>query len=234
MPILPLKKIQFKNQLSGLNHSVPFHPWVCFLIFGITNILLSYTPLSLKSRLFLLILGVLLPMFLSLLALPSHEKKEKLFQALDLSFPVPFWGWMIFFIFAFFLRLNRLTSMTQWPLYDEGMFAHFGLQLSQTWSFHPFYGPSQVPCFYFWILALAFKVLGPSLFSLWLVPAVLSCMTIPLVFVGARQWMDQSFSIFLTWLWPSVFGPFMREDFASNILFLFFGCGWGFIFWAFS
>jgi hypothetical protein len=213
MPILPWKKIQFQNYFSGLNHSVPFYPWVCFLIFGITNILLSYFPFSLESRLFLLILGFSLPMFLSILASSSHEKKEKLFEDLNLSFSVPLWGWMIFFIFALFLRLSHLTSMTQWPLYDEGMFAHFGLQLSQSWSFQPFYGPSQVPCLYFWILALAFKILGPSLSSLWLVPAVLSCMTVPLVFLGARQWMNNWVSTFLTWLWAFSFWPLYEGRF---------------------
>jgi len=108
---------------------------------------------------------------------------------------------------ALFLRSHRLTSIVTWPAFDEAMFGYFARGILQDTGFDLFYGIGQVPPLYFWFLAGVFKVFGVSLSSLWLAPAFLSAMTLPLVHLTGRRVFGPFPAGLLTCLWAFGFWP---------------------------
>jgi hypothetical protein len=125
------------------------------------------------------------------------------------------WLWLVLGLAACFLRFYRLTTLSTWPLSDEGVHAALALDLFKTGKFHFFYTVAQFPPFFIWFLAAFFKVFPPSLFALWFFPALLSCATVGFAFLAARRFtsLPPSFTVIFTLLtafsfWPLYTGRF--------------------------
>ncbi len=185
---------------TGQEGSTPA-PWNFFLnplayfgYFLVLNVLLSYCTESLKIKFWGGCWGVLLPLggmaWVKGKEPPDVEKPwEK-----DL-FPVPPLGGISALVLAVLLsRLVGLTSLSAWPMPDDGHFAYDSVDLSSKWSWRFFFNGTQNPPFFNWCLALFFKFLRPGLFSLWLFPALLSILAFLLLAAGALKRFPGSFS----------------------------------------
>jgi 4-amino-4-deoxy-L-arabinose transferase-like glycosyltransferase len=188
-----------------------FSPWFYFWILAISNLFLSYFPLSMEVKFLIGLAGILIPLWALFknhsLASSTSPKNEEF-----LSSP-PSWLWGLLLLLALGLRFYKLTTLSVWPLYDEGMYGYYASELSKDWSWKFLYGSSQAPPLYLWFLAWIFKVFGVSLFSLWLLPALLSLFLFPASYWAARGLLNRSFSFLIALLfgfsfWPLYVGRF--------------------------
>ncbi len=185
--------------------------WPLFLLFGISNCILSYMPLDPWSKVAVLLAGLVAPFGLAL--------KSSLTGAPPLSgdrdpFPVFSLGAILLVLAAgAFIRFYRLERLSGWPLLDEGLIGFLAMDQSEKWRWDLFGGMTQIPCLFYWLLGLFFKVLGPSLRSLWLFPALLSFLTLPLVhsaagIFGLRSRAWTATALFALSFWPFYLGRF--------------------------
>ncbi len=89
------------------------------------------------------------------------------------------------------LRFHRLTSLSQWPLYDEGIYAFYSLLFDEGWQDRLFFSKSNAPALYAWAMAVGNRLWGASLTTLWLVPALFSISAVPLAFMAAQRFFSR-------------------------------------------
>ncbi len=180
--------------------------WPCFWIFLLSNLLLSYFPLDQFLKIGIGFFGILGPFFYLLARSSSAPENQEIF-----SWNPSAWGkgifWVLLFTFAIFLRFHALTTLSVWPMVDEGDFSFFALNLTEKWSWNLFYGKSQVPPLYDWVLAFFYKIGGPSLGNLWLFPALLSLLALPLSYGASRLFFSRPVSVIITVFWATSFWP---------------------------
>ena len=116
-----------------------------------------------------------------------------------------------------FVRFYKLTSLSVWPNYDDGLWGFFALNFIHHWDWSPFYQDNTYPSLYGWGLGFLFKFFGTSLFTLWFYPAFLSALVVPISFLAARQFFSRSLSWVLTLLfafsfWPMFVGRFGNQQ----------------------
>lgn len=206
--------MMFKSS-SSAKLVLPFNPWVYFSIFLISNFLLSYFSLPLQSKLWIGLLGLLLPAVLAFKTYSPAPPGRPPLNGIEFLPDIPLWLWVSMAALALFIRFFKLTELSHWPLYDEGFIGFFALDLAHKWDWRLFYGSSQAPPLFIWMLSLFFKLGGASLFSLWFLPAALSALSIPFGYWAARQFFSKSFSflcaIFLgLGFWPFFIGRFAQ------------------------
>src|SRR5665213_1271339 len=192
---------------SSQNILLPFNPWIYFLIFLISNILLSYFIFSFETTLWIGILGLILPFTIGLLTYKPIKNLEIPLFKLELFEKTPTWGWVIICILAFFFRFYRLTTLSLWPTYDEGNFGCIAIEIMQRGINHFLYTFSSVPLFYPWFLSSVFKLFGTSLFNFWFCSAFFSILWVPLAYLAARSYFSKSFSFFCVLLAAFFFWP---------------------------
>ncbi len=173
--------------------------WIYFFLFLILNSLLVFSSLSMMVKLWL---GLLVLFALLFLARSTGIPKDPAPPKTQSEFlqTIPPWLWIPLLGLAFFARFYKLTTLSTWPNLDEASFAFIANRLAHHWDWRFFYGHSQNVFPFFWSLALCFKVLGTSLTSLWLYPAVASALAVPLAYLAARQYFPKGFSFLLTML----------------------------------
>jgi tetratricopeptide (TPR) repeat protein len=203
----------------GKELSIPYRPWVYFFIFLAANILLSYFSISLELKLWIGLVGLVLPFGLALHQLPSKPNSKTLLQK-DFLPPIPFWAWILLGAAAVFVRFYKLTTLSVWPHFDEGFWGYSAIHFYRDWGWHLFYNNNPIPPAYLWELGLFFKWFKPSLFTLWLLPALFSLLTLPLGYLAARQFFTRSFAVLLFLLLAFSFGPLFLARFCSQLNFL--------------
>jgi tetratricopeptide (TPR) repeat protein len=115
-------------------------------------------------------------------------------------------GWVALVLAAAaFLRFYKLTSLFSWPIVDEGVFGYFALRQTQHWDWTLLHSPSQEPALYSWLLAGTFKLLGTSLFALWLFPALCSLLFVVLTWLACRRYLSNSAAFIVLTLTASCF-----------------------------
>jgi hypothetical protein len=171
-----------------------FNPWVYFFIFLLSNTLLSYSTFPLKIKVWVGFLGIVVPFVIATLTCPNPPARETPPYLQGTLQNIPNWIWVFPLFLGIFLRFYHLTALSNWPITDEGWVGFFGLHLMKHWDHSLLYGVSQMPAGYFWGLAAVFRLLGVSLFSLWLYPAVLSLLTLVFLALTARKLFDGSFA----------------------------------------
>ncbi len=199
-----------KKNKPKKNRTFTIPPAGVFFIFLSANLFLSYAPAGLELKLWAGLFGLVLPFFLVLQT--AGPAVGPLGPRETFSLP-PAWVWWAFACLAVVARFHRLTSLTAWPHYDEGMTGYFSMRLSQAWDGRLFYESSQTPPAYLWGLGIFFKIFGVSLGTLWFFPALLSVLTVPLFYFAARQFFSKSASLLgALWMafsfWPLFTGRF--------------------------
>ncbi len=187
---------EFSHKLRNLKV-----PWLCFFILVTSNGLLSYLPQPPETRIWIGLLGFFIPFSIASFFLGRTPFKENSFRFSETISTIPILFWGLLLPLSVFLRFYRLTTFTGWPMVDESLFSYFSLEFAKTGVIQPFYFVSQVPPFYVLALGGAFNFLGGSLFTLWLVPAVFSSLTLPFVFFSTRNLFGTSFAGIFTFLW---------------------------------
>lgn len=200
-------------------------PWVLFFIFLAANLLLSYFPLSLEGKLWTGFLGLLLPFGWALTRPPQALSDDPLRKEFLPS--VPPWVWLLLGGAAAFVRFYRLTTLSVWPNYDDGLWGFFAINFTHHWDWSPFYRDNSYPSTYAWGLALLFKLFSPSLFLVRFYPALLSLLVVPAGYAAARTVFSKSFSLlgalFLALgFWPVFVGRFGNQQ----VLTLLWECLW--------
>src|SRR6185369_16886366 len=145
-------------QKSALNRT-----WIIFLIFVLTNSLLSYSSLGLQTKLWIGFLGLLLPFLAALTAPPARDSTP--LHSREFLPPVPRWIWVLIGVTALGVRFYRLTTLSAWPTPDDGVNCSFSLGLNEGLYRKFFLSDAQVPVGSFWVLSLFYHLFPPSLFS---------------------------------------------------------------------
>jgi hypothetical protein len=198
------------NQTSYLRN-----PWSFFLLFLVSNSMLSYSYLPLSTKLLIGFLGLAIPGLIWVKWRPtSISSAGKPIFAVEWVPKLPFWMWALGIGLALFIRFYQLTRLSYWPLFDEGVYGYDALQLAREWKWSFFFGNSQAPPFYVWSLALLFKTFGASLETLWFLPAFFSTLAVPLSYLAARTFFSRSFSFFFVFLSALSFWPFFMGRFS--------------------
>ncbi|HUO57021.1 MAG TPA: hypothetical protein VMV05_02490 [bacterium] len=199
------------EKLASTGSSQPI--LACFLCSVLANGLLSYTNPAPGPAVFVTTVGVLFPLWV----VHQFLKVKKFNGGPEPLHPFPLWIWIPLLAVALVLRFDKLTALSTWPDMDEGMFGYFALRLSERWNWELLHWVSQEPILYTWGLALTFKLLGPSLYSLWLFPALCSLLCLPLAWWALPKPIPASLlSLFLSLLavsfWPAYIGRFSVQS----------------------
>jgi 4-amino-4-deoxy-L-arabinose transferase-like glycosyltransferase len=93
-------------------------------------------------------------------------------------------------LLALAMRVYRLDEVLYGLFRDEARFGLLGLRVLDDPTYHPIYEgpPIHQSGFYLYLLAIAFRLLGASIFSLRLVSAVAGALLVPVVWWMAREW----------------------------------------------
>ena len=195
---------------------ISYRPWPAFILFAIISAILSYSSLSIPSKLFIGFFGLLIPFCLALTLVHFQAPpKGALFEKEFLSGP-PYWVWGAAVLGAFVLRFYALTRWPVWPNTDEGLIGRFALDLVQKWNGRFFYTFGQAPPGMVWLLTPFISLLQNPLKALWLLPACLSFLAALLTYGATRPYFSKSFS-FLVFLlsslsfWPVFSGRFCHQ-----------------------
>ena len=118
---------------------------------------------------------------------------------------------------ALFLRLFRLSSLSEWPMWDDGHYSFFALGLMEKWEWKFFFGSEQYMPLYIWIQGLFYRIFSPSLLTLWLYPTIYS-IPLPLISYWAiRKHFPGSHSILYACLIGFSFWPLYLSKFSTDI-----------------
>jgi len=185
-----------------------WYPWGCFLLFLVSNSLLSYFSLPTGLWVGLFLLGILAPLAITAFTRTPMGKREGEIGSTEF-FPFPGWGALgLVLLAALFIRFYKLSSLSAWPLMDEGLTGYFAMEGSAPGAHPFFYSAAQIPPLYFWLESLCFRWLGPSLTALWFLPALLSLLLVPLSYLAARAYFSRSFALLAGALFAVSFWPF--------------------------
>ncbi len=198
-----------KEILSGLRLQIPFHAPIYFGIFLVSGFLLSYTTLPLQAKLWIGILGVMLPFLAALWTVLEKRLKSSSSTtfshdsfSIDVPGPSPpLWLWFLFGFFLFFTRFYQLTGIPSWPLCDEGIFSILAMGLMKKWHWNLLWTSGKNEPLLIWSMGFFFRFVKPSLFALRLYPTLLSIVTAFLAFWSIRRFSSPYFSfIFLCFI----------------------------------
>src|ERR1700722_7869749 len=92
----------------SLNQSIRFNPWIYFLIFLSSNLLLSYYTLSVEITLWIGIFGLIFPFLFGLWTYKPAQKPEIPLYQLEFFKKIPTWIWLIIGALALFFRFYKL------------------------------------------------------------------------------------------------------------------------------
>ncbi len=200
--------MEMSKSHGSRNFSLPFQPWLYFFIFFMANLLLCYFNLSLQIKLWIGIFGLLLPLFLACAACPTAQTKEEPILFTEFLSAPRIQFTIVIGILAIFIRFYRLTTLSGWPLMDEGVSGFESMNLSENHSWRFFYSAAQIPPLYVWLMGVFFKLMPPSLESLWFFPAFISLLSIPISFFSFKSFFSRSTAWIGTILFALSFWPF--------------------------
>jgi len=202
---------------AGKGLGLAYHPWAWFALFALSDAAIAYTAAPLVVKLWILLLGILIPGVAGLYLASPAPSSEKPVYARDL-FPAPSLGWgMALGLAALALRFYGIPSFFTYPNMDEFTNAYYALHLAQQWDWHPFFHYSQLPPFYIWLLAVLYKAFGVSLSALWLLPAFLSLFVVALAYPTARLFFSRSFAWLCLGLTALSFWAFYLGRFSHQV-----------------
>ncbi len=192
------------------------NPWTYFFVFLVANTLLSYFPISLETKLWIGLIGLGIPFVIALKKIWTPTVLSKTAFSWESIPRVSTWVWVVFLILAILLRFYKLTTLSTWPTSEEGLGGYYGIELIENGDWHFFYSYAQWPPLFVWSLGTFFKILGPSLETLWLFPAILSLLTIPLAFAAAKAFFSETFAFVFICLWAFNFEPLYLGRFCQG------------------
>ena len=187
---------------------IPNSPWFYFFSFFISNSLLAYFSISLQAKLWIGLLGLLIPLCLGFARLTSKDPLPALAENFD-SLPEP--GpvlWFFFFALLFFTQFYRFRTVPFWPVMDEGLEAYFAIRLDQHWNWNLLLGEAQMEPLFNWFLAFVFKLAPPSLVVLKIVSSFLFLASTGAAYWALRKFFNKTFSFYFLWIFAFSFSSY--------------------------
>ena len=208
-----------------------FQSWIYFSFFLISNVLLSYFPLSLTLQIWIFTFGVLIPFGAALWIILEKRRKEP--SPATHSTPVlidipndstpPMGLWIVFILLILFTRLYRLTSIPFWPVGDEGIYSTIALSTMKKWNWTLLLTQGRMDPLLIWFMGLFFRIDSPSLVSLRLFTTIFSIATALLSYFCVRPYLPRSTAFIFCWLSAFSFWEFSLMRFSTHqVLILFF------------
>jgi hypothetical protein len=185
-----------------------------FLIFCTVNLFLAYDPLSYSTKVWLMVLGLIVPATITL-SNRDFFKKQSFFYTEIFSFDFHQLI-LVLFTFAFFFRFYHLTHFYLWPTGDEGLHGFLSIPLVSKWDWQFFYTVGEHPPLLIWSLVPFFKFFDSPFFNIWFLPAFFSFIAVPAGYWACREFFSKSFSLLFGFLlafsfWPLYFGRFCHQ-----------------------
>jgi hypothetical protein len=199
---------------KSLSKEFAMRPEILFLILTVANFLLAYGPWGEKISFSIGLLGIILPLILALAGSGKTRVQDPAWKKELFIPPATLWFFAGFLILSF--HFYRWITYLDFPLYDELINAFCALGIEKHGFWHLFFYSTQLPPFYIWLLALDFRILGPSFFSLWLLPALLSLAGTAIFYFLLRRLFSKS-AAFLGFVfmgvdfWPVFIGHFSHQ-----------------------
>jgi hypothetical protein len=189
----PLKIVKVKS--PGKGHSLD--PWVYFFVFVLINGVLAYGSWGIQTRLWMGLIGLLFPLLLAFSQIPHAGSKKTGLYHRELLVSIPSWLWFLSFAAAVLIRVLQITLWSHWPCVDDSVTAYYTLELYQKWNWHFFFGSSQFPPLFYWVMSFFYRVVEPSFLSLRLYPFLYSLAIALLAYPLARTFFPRSISFFI-------------------------------------
>ncbi len=182
------------SKKSKLPSSIPFPVFVFFLIFLVSNTLLSYASLSLTGKCWVCFLGVLAPLGLAVYWVVKDRLKGSTppFSGPWSGAVPPGWLWALFIAALVFTRLYHCMTLPFWPLGDEGIFFSFGRSQLEHWNWKLLWGEVRFEPLMVWLLGFYFHGVTPSLASIRALTIAVSLLTSAAVYGAARYYLPKS------------------------------------------
>ncbi len=194
---------------------------VIFILTTALNALLAYSSLDWPIKLSLGLLGFGPLVWVYLKSRPSYTPQEPTLFSRELFTPASWWV-VLAFCLALAVRLFKLTSYLSFPIPDEVINAYNAIHLKDQWSWNLFYYNTQMPPFYIWLLTIVFKIEGVSNLDLWMVPALLSFLSVVFYYLAFRGVFSRGLSFVYLLLLGAGFWPVFQGRFSTNAILMVF------------
>ena len=196
-------------------------PAVFFTLLVGLNSLLAYSPLAWPLKLAAGLLGFgSLGLFYLKNRPPSSAGEGPIYTRVFFT-PAPWWV-ALALLLALTVRLYKLTSYLSFPIPDEVINAYNAIHMKDQWTWNAFYFTTQMPPFYIWLLACVFKFGGVSILNLWLVPALLSFLSVVFYYLAFREVFSRFLSFVCLLLLGVGFWPVFLARFSHNAVLMVF------------
>ena len=197
--------------LQDKSPAFQFGRWWLFFWLTIANTYLAYGDGSLEARLWVGLIGLVMPISLLILQNKSITRSGNPFPRKELFSQPPPFVFLVLFAAAVLVRFYKITSLSVWPLWDDSYFSFSGLTQAEHWRWQVFFGCEHDMPLYVWILGLYFKFLEPSLLTMGLYPILYSILVLPLAYKTIRSFSSASFSFVYTGLLAFSFWPLISS-----------------------
>ncbi len=191
--------------LPELDSTTPAHQrrtWFFLAWLVGVNAFLSYGSASLELKLWVFLMGWMLPVLYSVYRVFSGNKTSSAVESLTL----PGWSLWVIGALGLFLRLIWFGDFPNWPLWDEMNNGFFAMRLNQHWDWHPFYFWTQLQPLLIWALAVLFKMTSSTLTAIRILPALISILILPFAYGSVRNFFPKSTAILYLALVSTGFG----------------------------
>lgn len=198
---------KFLNELlSEWTPAAPRGAWCLLSVLMFSNLLIAYSSIPDRWKLWLFLSGVLFPLFLyGTLGKTGRRDGEGRVQ--------PFAAWSLYSILliGLFLRFHKLTDFHLWPSGDDALQGFFAIELLRQWDWRVLYTSGQHPPLLIWILTFFFKFFHSPFFDLWFPPAFFSSLALLMGYPTAKLFFSKRISFLFCLLmaisyWPICFG----------------------------
>src|SRR5581483_2791827 len=202
---------RFKN--LDLGKAFFSDPRVHFPWFLLSSLLLSYGQLPLGWKICVGGFGILCPLFTAMAGEMAGKGRLNSVLSGSEKFKIEPWLWGLLAALAFGTRLYRLMSLSLWPTRDDGNYSFAAMELNRNSIMPFFYGIGEQAPVFRYLQAGFVKFVEPSLFSIWLFPALISLFIVPAGYWAARGFASKKFSLVFAFLaagsfWPVLLGRF--------------------------
>ncbi len=193
----------------------PISSFQLFALSFVANSILAYSSLPLILKIFIFGFMVVVPFGIVFKkAYPSEPTppwKIEFFKT-----PSPIALFFLFFL-AFAIRWFVSHNLSIWPIFDNGFLDYFALKISQVWNHQFFYGYSDVPVGYLWIITVFYKIFSPSLDAIWLYFCFFSFFCLLTGYGVVRLFFNRSFSFLMFFFLAFSFWPLLIEVMCPNV-----------------
>lgn len=195
-------------------------PWLFFFLLTTSNSLLSFSHFSSLTKGWILVVGIIFPLcgwFFVRNPKPEEFKMDFFGNPKSAS---PYLAICLLFFFSILFRSHFYLSANRWPNGDEALNGFLAVDLTQKWRWDFFYTCGQLPPLLTWGLSFLFKHSYSCRWSLWLIPLMVSSLTVFVAYWAFRPLLKEGFSLLFACFMAFSFWPVYEEGFCHQGIFI--------------